>query len=29
MDAFDAYTEYRRTAFEQLGNEIKKLASRS
>jgi len=28
MDAFDAYTEYRRTAFEQLGNEIKKLTSR-
>ena len=28
MDAFDAYTEYRRTAFEQLANEIKKLALR-
>ncbi len=29
IDALDAYTEYRRTAFEQLGSEIKKLASRS
>lgn len=29
MDAFDAYTQYRRTAFEQLANEIKRLASRS
>ncbi len=28
MDAFDAYTQYRRTAFEQLANEIKRLASR-
>ena len=26
MDAFDAYTEYRRTAFERLANGIKKLA---
>ena len=26
MNAFDAYTDYRRTAFEQLANEIKKLA---
>ena len=28
MDAFDAYTEYRRTAFKELADEIKKLASR-
>jgi hypothetical protein len=28
MDSFDAYTQYRRTAFEQLANEIKRLASR-
>ena len=28
MNALDAYTEYRRTAFEQLANEIKKLVSR-
>jgi hypothetical protein len=28
MNAFDAYTDYRRTAFEQLANEIKKLAMR-
>ena len=28
MNAFDAYTEYRKKAFEQLANEIKKLALR-
>ena len=28
MDAFDAYTEYRRTAFKELADEIKKLANR-
>lgn len=28
MNVFDAYTEYRRTAFEQLAKEIKKLAMR-
>jgi hypothetical protein len=28
MNALDAYTEYRRTAFEQLAKEIKKLVSR-
>ena len=28
MDAFDAYTEYRRTAFKELADEIKRLASR-
>lgn len=28
MNAIDAYTEYRRTAFEQLASEIKKLVSR-
>ena len=28
MNALDAYTKYRRTAFEQLANEIKKLVSR-
>ena len=27
MDAFDAYTEYRRTAFKELADEIKKLAN--
>ncbi len=29
MDSFDAYTQYRRTAFEQLADEIKRLASRN
>jgi hypothetical protein len=28
MDAFDAYTEYRRTAFKELADEIKKLVNR-
>jgi rubrerythrin len=28
MNAFDAYTEYRRTAFKELADEIKRLASR-
>ncbi len=28
MDAFDAYTEYRRTAFKELADEIKRLANR-
>ena len=28
MDAFDAYAAHRRAAFEQLANEIKRLASR-
>jgi hypothetical protein len=28
INAFDAYTEYRRTAFKELADEIKRLASR-
>ena len=28
MDTFDAYTEYRRTVFKELADEIKRLASR-
>ena len=28
MDAFDAYTEYRRTAFKELADEIKRLVNR-
>jgi hypothetical protein len=28
VDAFDAYTQYRRTAFQQLGDELKKLLER-